>query len=110
MAHDFVTDDECARLKEISAGKLTRATVAGPDGTSMLSPSRKANQAHYSIPRHNPDKDFLWPAYKRALSFANIYGKLNVQLPGQEGFTIIQYDPTDEYAPRKQHMLFFYFV
>ena len=41
------------------------------------------------------------------MGFVNTYGELNVELPGQEGFTIIQYNPSDEYYPRKLLLHFF---
>lgn len=100
MAHDFITDEECQKFFDEGKGKLRRATVAGPDGGSVISEHRKAQQAHYSMPIDDWEGDVLWPLYKRAITFANKYGKLNVERPGQEDFTIIQYNPTDEYMPR----------
>jgi hypothetical protein len=41
---DIITDEECAVLKEYGLTRLTRATVAAEDGSSILSESRKANQ------------------------------------------------------------------
>ena len=43
---------------------------------------------------------FYRQLYQRAIDFANLNAGLNVELPGQEGFTIIQYNPADEYHPR----------
>jgi hypothetical protein len=97
---DFITESECKKFKEHADGKLKRATIAADDGSSIVSIHRKASQAHYSMPIDNPEHDFLWPLYNRATTFANKFGKLNIQHPGQEDFTIIQYNPTDEYTPR----------
>ena len=97
---DFITEEECHKFKEHSVGNLFRATVASPDGRSVVSEHRRAQQAHYSLPEENPEEDFLWPLYNRATTFMNRYGKTHVEHPGQEGFTIIQYNPSDEYTTR----------
>lgn len=96
----MISDDECAFLREKSQGKLTRAVIAGDDGNPVVSETRKAQQAHYSLPLDNWETDFLWPLYHRTLTFANEIGGMDVHRPGQEDFTIIQYDPSDEYMPR----------
>jgi hypothetical protein len=35
--------------------------------------------------------------YNRIFSFANTHTDYHLELPGQEGFTIIQYNQDDEY-------------
>jgi hypothetical protein len=101
-AKNFITDKECDILRESATGKLARATVAGEDGRSEYSIHRRAQQAHYDIPYDEPETDPLWPLYNRIMQFQNQHGKMNLSLPGQEGFTIIQYNPSDEYHPRKK--------
>lgn len=99
---DFINEAECQKFRELSHGNLQRATVAAADGTSVVSEHRRAQQAHYSLPDENPENDLLWPLYHRATSFMNTYGKTEVEHAGQEGFTIIQYNPSDEYTPRRK--------
>ena len=57
---NFITDEECAFFREHGKDNLKRATVAGPDGTSVISNHRKANQAHYSLPRHDHESSPVW--------------------------------------------------
>lgn len=93
---DFITDEECAVLAEYGSKRLLRATVAAEDGSSTISASRKAQQAGYDVRDEN---DPLWPLYNRILSFTNGYTGYNLQPEGQESFTILQYNPGDEYLP-----------
>jgi hypothetical protein len=46
---NFITPDECAVLMQHGRPRLTRATVAAADGSSVISENRKASQAHYDI-------------------------------------------------------------
>lgn len=46
---DFITDRECDILMEYGRPRLRRATVAADDGSSIISESRKAQQASYEI-------------------------------------------------------------
>lgn len=97
LVEDFISPDECAALKNHGSNRLTRATVAGEDGASILSDSRKANQATYNS--HNNPADPLHNLYHRAMALTTRETQLNIQPEGQEGFTIIQYDKDDEYTP-----------
>ena len=77
---------------------LRRATVAADDGTSVVSENRKANQAVYTFKRPE-NTDPLWPLYTRVFKTVNTFVPgFNLQPPGQEGFTIIQYDVDDQYT------------
>ena len=98
---DFVTDEECAIFRSHAEGNLYRATVAGDDGHSEYSSHRRAQQAHYDLPIDNPETDPLWPLYSRIMNFLNTHGHFHFVHAGQEDFTIIQYNPTDEYFPRE---------
>lgn len=98
--NDFITDDECDVLTSFGKPRLARATVAGEDGSSVVSENRKAQQAHYDshYTGRNPTSDPLWPLADRILKLTNAHTGYNLTHPGQEGFTIIQYDPTDQYT------------
>jgi hypothetical protein len=76
---------------------LRRATVAAEDGTSVVSENRKANQAVYTF-KKPMNTDPLWPLYSRVFKMLNAYAGFNLQPPGQEEFTIIQYNPSDQYT------------
>lgn len=97
MIKDFVEDFECNELMNYGKPRLTRATVADDDGTSILSESRKANQAGYILDVQNPRSDILWPLYDRIINVINYHSEYNILPEGQEGYTIIQYNPGDEY-------------
>ena len=97
---DFLTDDECELFRQYAFGKLKSATIVGSDGRSELSRHRKAQDAHYYFSSGNFEGDPLWPLYSRIVNFANTHGNLNMHYEGQEGFTIIQYNPSDQYLPR----------
>ena len=98
---NFITDEECAIFRAHAKGNLHRATVAGDDGHSEYSNNRRAQQAHYDLPIDNPETDPLWPLYARIMDFLNTNGHFHFEHAGQEDFTIIQYNPSDEYFPRK---------
>lgn len=95
--HDFVTDGDCERFRTYGEPRLQRATVAGEDGTSTVSPNRKAQQAGYEL--NNSPNDPLWDLYHRTLHLTNKLTGFRLQPGGQEGFTIIQYNKDDEYTP-----------
>jgi len=102
VVNDFVTDEECQVLMNHGRPLLRRATVAAEDGTSVVSENRKANQAIY----HNFDltlsptsQDPLWELYNRVINVTNRHAGLNIDPPGQEPFTIIQYNKDDQYTP-----------
>ena len=46
---DLISPEECAVLRSHGKPRLSRATVAAADGSSVVSEHRKANQAHYDI-------------------------------------------------------------
>jgi hypothetical protein len=98
VAHNFVTEDECDVLMKYGNPRLKRATIAAEDGTSIISTTRKAQQASYNFPQNNPDKDPLWDLYNRIFEFVNIKTPYNISPPGQEEFAIIQYNEEDEYG------------
>jgi len=99
VVHDFISDDECDVLIKHGNPRLKRATVAAEDGTSIVSNTRKAQQASYNFPKDNPSQDALWPLYNRIIDFVNRHSDYNLKPEGQEEFAIIQYNPEDEYAP-----------
>lgn len=99
VAHDFVTDEECDILIKHGSPRLMRATVADADGTSVVSESRKAQQANYMINMDNPSADPLYPLYARVFQATNHHAKYNLSMDGQEDFTIIQYNVADQYTP-----------
>jgi len=96
---NFVTPEECAVLEKHGRPLLRRATVAAEDGSSVVSEHRKAQQASYNFHQQNPGKDPLWPLYNRVLAITNRHAGMRLQPPGQEDFTIIQYNPDDQYTP-----------
>ena len=51
---DFITEDECQILMKHGKPRLSRATVAAEDGTSIVSNHRKANQAIYTLGENDP--------------------------------------------------------
>ena len=57
---DFVSPEECDVLIKYGRPRLTRATVAAEDGTSIISEARKANQASYNMRANRPEEDPLW--------------------------------------------------
>jgi len=93
---EFITDEECEVLMNHGRPRLTRATVAGEDGLGTISNNRRAQQASYNS---RDQSDPLWSLYNRVFSFTNTVTNYNLDLPGQEGFTIIQYNSDDEYTP-----------
>ncbi len=50
---NFVTDEECSILMTHGRPKLSRATVAAEDGSSIVSENRKAQQASYDLSKEN---------------------------------------------------------
>lgn len=98
VAKDFVTPEECKVLVDHGRPRLQRATVAADDGSSVVSENRKAQQAAYMM--ENPKEDDpLLALYDRVFALANHHAGYNLEWPGQEGFTIIQYNPSDQYTP-----------
>lgn len=56
---DFISPEECEVLRKHGKPRLSRATVAAADGSSIVSENRKANQAHYDIRKNGNGKDPL---------------------------------------------------
>ena len=95
---NFISEEECQILHEHGKTRLQRATVSGPDGKSLVSESRKAQQASYNL--HDPTNgDPLLPLKSKVLSITNEHSGYKLQGDGQEDFTIIQYNKADEYVP-----------
>jgi len=96
---NFISEDECNVLVNHGRPLLVRATVAGEAGESVVSESRKAQQAGYSSHHRHKEKDPLWPLFTRILQLTNAHTDYDLQPDGQEDFTIIQYNPSDQYTP-----------
>lgn len=95
---NFITQDECNILIEHGKPRLQRATVADDGGHSVLSESRKAQQANFDhITGY--DENPLWNLAQRILAVVNGHMGLELTSMGQEPFTIIQYNVGDEYTP-----------
>lgn len=97
VINDFITAEECQILYEHGKPRLKRATVAGANGKSLVSNSRKAQQASYVLPDDNADP--LLDLKYRILQVTNKVTGYTLQGDGQEDFTIIQYNKDDEYVP-----------
>jgi hypothetical protein len=95
---NFITDEECDVLERFAKPVLKRATVAGEDGTSIVSENRKAQQAAYDKHQRDP-KDPLAPLHRRVLQLTNTVTGYALEPDGQEGFTVIQYNVDDQYTP-----------
>ena len=95
---NFISDDECDVLERFAKPVLRRATVAGEDGTSVVSENRKAQQAAYDKHQRNP-QDPLAPLHQRVLQLTNAVTGYTLESEGQEGFTVIQYNVDDQYTP-----------
>ena len=98
IVDDFVTPEECKILTEHGKPRLQRATVAADDGSSIVSEHRKAQQAAYMMDNEKVS-DPLDSLYDRVFAMANHHAGYDLQRAGQEGFTIIQYNPNDQYTP-----------
>jgi hypothetical protein len=99
LMHNFITDDECDILMSHGRPRLQRATVAADDGTSIVSENRKAQQAAYMMDHMKDRDDPLNSLYKRIFAATNQHTGYTLDYGGQEGFTIIQYNPDDQYTP-----------
>ena len=101
-ADNFINENECDILRTYGKPKLTRATVADVDGGAIVSESRKAQQARYffnSGKKLPLEEDPLYVVFKKIYNITNQMTGYGLSPEGQEGFMIIQYDKTDEYAP-----------
>lgn len=114
---NFISEEECDILENHARPNLMQATVSGIGGKSEVSSSRKAQQAAYDFPS-DIRSDQLWsvlpfislhycsvmlilnvcrPLYDRVVSLVNHHAKFNLLPEGQEGLTVIQYNPGDQY-------------
>eukprot|EP01038_Epipyxis_sp_PR26KG_P010977 gene10977-14745_t len=96
-ADKFLSSEECNILMNHGKPLLKRATVAAVDGSSVVSASRKAQQAGYPI-HDRRENDPLWSLYIRAMKMINQHTDYDLSPDGQEDFTTIQYNPSDEYV------------
>lgn len=106
VIHNFISDSECNILKTSAAPRLERAVVVGNDEMPVVSESRRAQQASYNL---RSAADPLWfltfkylshssrDLYYRILNFTNSHTNYNLRPEGQEHFTVIQYNESDEY-------------
>lgn len=99
LVDGFITEQECAELEKVGRPRLYRATVAAEDGSSVVSENRKAQQAAYDLHQQRGVKDPLWDLQQRILDITNSHTGYGLTHEGQEGFTIIQYNPDDQYTP-----------
>lgn len=79
---NFITPDECRILMNHGRPRLTRATVAAEDGSSIVSENRKAQQASYDL-HAKKQKDPLWPLYNRVLATTNYHAGYDLEHPGK---------------------------
>jgi hypothetical protein len=93
---NFVSKEECDVFVEHGSPKLKRATVSSSDGTGVVSESRKANQAQYSF-FNSVSEDPNYELYQRVLNMTNTHTGFQLERAGQSGFSIIQYDISDQY-------------
>jgi len=93
----FATEEQCAYLMEKAEPRLRQATVAGATLASTTD-GRRAKQASVDFDWSDPTNPATKLA-KKAFEFANSTTGYGLPLHGQEDFTVIKYDPTDEYKP-----------
>ena len=98
IVHDFISDEECQILEDHGLPRLTRATVAGDDGRSIVSENRKAQQASYNM-HQTHEHDPLRSLNERVLRITNERTGYKLRAGGQEDLTIIQYNKDDQYTP-----------
>lgn len=96
VVENFASELECDTLEAVGRPLLRRATVAAEDGTSIVSEHRKAQQAGYDLHQRHAD-DPLADLQQRILALTNFHANYSLTSAGQEGFTVIQYNPDDEY-------------
>ena len=93
---DFVSDEECNIMTDYGRPRLVTATVFGPGGSAIASTSRKAQQARYDVVE-SPDEPLL-QLKRKVLGLTTLFTGYDLGLPGQEDFTIIQYNKDDQYV------------
>ena len=95
---DFISNQECDILERHATPYLARATVAAGDGTNIIMNSRRADQAGYNLHQHDRN-DPLVPLQDRIIKMINQIPGYKITPHGQEDFTVIRYNVTDEYFP-----------
>lgn len=99
VLENFVKEEECTALMERAEPHLVPATVAG-SSMSTLSSSRRAKAASVNPTLSaKPGVDPVTDLFRRGYKFANDQTGYDLNLEGQEGFSVIKYDSTDEYLP-----------
>ncbi|KAG5184989.1 hypothetical protein JKP88DRAFT_348401 [Tribonema minus] len=97
LIDNFVSDAECDALIAAGTDTLEAATVAGQTQRDK-SAARRA-MAGIAEPNHSakPGDDPVTDLYRRAYKFANDQTGYKMAVEGQENFSVIKYDTTDEY-------------
>eukprot|EP00903_Cladosiphon_okamuranus_P010152 g9613.t1 len=98
LLDDFATDAECKALMDGASPHLQDATVNGGAGKSTLSQARRAKAGGVPADLNN-EKSVTAPLYRRGYAFANHVTGYNLDMTGQEGFSVIKYGSDDEYRP-----------
>ncbi len=50
---EFISEEECQQLMRVAWPNLLRATIAAPNGSNVVSPHRRAQQARYTLQQEN---------------------------------------------------------
>ncbi|CAN0012061.1 unnamed protein product [Pylaiella littoralis] len=96
LLDNFATEEECKVLKEKATPHLRDATVSGGAGKATLSQARKAKAG--GVPSDlNNEASVTAPLYRRGYGFANHVTGYDMNLDGQEGFSVIKYGSEDQY-------------
>lgn len=99
LLDDFVTDEECVQLQErATKSGMAAASVNSDDGGSILSPARRAKAGAVDPDLEDP-ADPITALFLRSYAFADAQTGYGIPVEGQEGFSVIKYDATDEYRP-----------
>lgn len=98
LLDNFASAEECKLLMDKATPHLQDATVNAGAGKSTLSSARRA-KAGGVTPDLNDSASKLTGLYRRGYEYANHVTGYDMQLPGQEGFSVIKYGNTDEYRP-----------
>lgn len=92
----FVSDEECEFFMSAAESKLARTTISDENGKAVSSTTRKASAA-YVAPQRSWSRDTAAKVQDRIFAFTNAVTDLRLKVEGQEGFSVIKYDPSDEY-------------
>ncbi|CAN0036545.1 unnamed protein product, partial [Hapterophycus canaliculatus] len=98
LVDNFASDSECNALMKSASPHLQDATVNGGAGKSTLSQARRAKAGGVPADLGNANS-ITAPLYRRGYGFANHVTGYNLDMTGQEGFSVIKYGSTDEYRP-----------